>query len=116
MSNFTIIYNKRLNDGLKTISKRHLFCLRKTNGTSSARTFGRTPLSGCPTAALFRLRADDDSEDGWGAATVRRGQEHTCFETERPGTDLGGKVELTGDAELCSAQKTTPHGAGLRRA
>jgi hypothetical protein len=38
-------------------------------------------------------------------ATARRGHEHVCFGTERPSADLGGKVELAGDAELCSAQK-----------
>jgi hypothetical protein len=38
-----------------------------------------------------------------GVAAARRGQEHTCFGIELLGVDLGGKVKLVGDAELCSA-------------
>jgi hypothetical protein len=45
---------------------------------------------------------------------VYREQDHTCLETECPGVDLGSKVELASDAELCSAQKVAPLGAGRR--
>jgi hypothetical protein len=75
---------------------------------------GRSDERPCPNAPrllCFCLGAGDNAEDGWGVAAVRRGQEHACFEAEYPSADLGGKVELTGNTELCSAQKAAPHGA-----
>lgn len=69
-------------------------------------------LSGRSAAVLFPLRASVDVEDGCGTAALRRGQEHARFKTEHPSADFGGKVELTGDAELCNSQKKAPHGAG----
>lgn len=68
------------------------------------------PVSGHPAAALFPLGAGDDTEDGWAAAAVRRGQGIVRFETERPGTDLSGKVELAADTDLCNVQKAASHG------
>jgi hypothetical protein len=70
------------------------------------------PVSGHPAATLFPLGDGDDTEDGWSAAAVHRGQEHVRFGMKRPGMDLSDKVELADDADLCSVQKAASHGAG----
>ena len=62
--------------------------------------------SGCPNALqpfCFPLGPGDNEEDGWGAVAVHGGQKHARFVMERLGVDLGSKVWLAGDAELCCA-------------